>query len=207
MRIVAPLDDALASRGHVRILRALDDLPEHFPASAREIARRAGVAHNRASEILANLTEQGVADVERVARSDLYQLNREHSLFPLLHSLFAEERKIQRELEHFLRRRLRALVQGVEAAYLFGSVARRESQIGSDIDLAVVIPRGRSGAADKALAALASEVRRRFGNELSVHLSTELLAKRVHGRAGRALWRRIQEEGVQLLPAKAVTRA
>ena len=202
MRITTPLDDVFASRGHVRILRTLDELPAGLPGSAREIARRAGLAHNRASEILASLAEQGLADVERVGRSDLYQLNREHSLFPPLHTLFAEERAVQRELERFLRRRLRALVAGVEEAYLFGSVARRESRVGSDIDLAVVVPRARLAAADVALVHLASEVRNHFGSELNVHLSTTPLAKRVKGTTGRALWMRIQHEGVQLLPGR-----
>jgi len=207
MRLTASLDDALASRGHVRILRALDQLSEGLTASAREVARRASVVHNRASEILADLARQGLVDVEHVARSDLYELNREHVLFPVLHSLFAAERDVPEDLERFLRRRLRALVRGVEEAYLFGSVARNESRLGSDIDLAVVVPRARSGAADVALTRLATEVRRRYGTELSGHVSTAPLAKRLKGSTGRGLWRRIKEEGVQLLPVKGATHA
>ena len=207
MRFVAPLDDAFASRGHVRILRALDELPEEFSASAREIARRADVAHNRASEILASLTEQGLADVQHVARSDLYHLNREHALYSSVHALFVDERKVHRELERFLSRRLRARIEGIEEAYLFGSVSRKESGIGSDIDLAIVVPRTRMGAAEAALTGLGDEVRKRFGSELSVHISREPLAKRVRASAGRALWQRIQAEGVQLLPAKPSTHA
>ena len=41
MRITAALDEVLATRGHVRILRALDGLPEGFAVSARDMARRA----------------------------------------------------------------------------------------------------------------------------------------------------------------------
>ncbi len=202
MRIAAPLDDTFASRGHVRVLRALAGLPEGCSASAREIARRANVAHNRTSRILANLAEQGVADVERVARSDLYRLNRAHALFPLLERLFADERTIRADLERFLRRRLRALVPGIDEAYLFGSVARGESRLGSDIDLAVVVRRGKTDAAAEALAVLGREVRRGFGSELSVHFSSEPLARRAARSADGALWRRIQAEGVQIIPAQ-----
>jgi predicted nucleotidyltransferase len=203
VRFTAPLDDALATRGHVRILRALDGLPVGLPASARDLARRAGVAHNRGSEILANLSAQGLTDVQRVGRSDLYQLNREHALLPLVQRLFAEERTLQRELELFLRRRIRALAPTVQEAYIFGSVARRESRIGSDIDLALVAPRSALRAGDAALTQLAREVRRRFGSELSVHLSAESLFDRVKHPAGRALWKRIEAEGVRLIPARA----
>jgi predicted nucleotidyltransferase len=203
LRFTVPLDDAFATRGHVRILRALDGLPAGLPASARDIARRAGVAHNRASEILANLSAQGLTDVQRMGRSDLYQLNRDHALLPLVQALFAEERKIQRDLELFLRRRIRALAPAVEEAYVFGSVARRESGVGSDIDLAVVAPRDALRAGDPAFTQLAREVRRRFGSELSVHLSAESLFDRVKHPAGRALWKRIEAEGVRLIPARA----
>src|SRR5947209_13984496 len=168
MRFTSPLDDAFASRGHVRVLRALDRLPEGFRASAREIARRAGLAHNRASEVLADLTAQGLADVEHIARSDLYRINRRHALFPGVHDLFARERNVGPELERFLRRRVRALVDGADEAYLFGSVARKEERVGSDIDLAVVVPPAAMAAADEALVGLAAEVRRRFGSDLSV---------------------------------------
>lgn len=204
---ITPLDDAFASRGHVRILRALDELPESFSASARDIARRAGVAHNRASEILADLSQQGLADVQHVGRSDLYQRNPAHHLAPIVRALFAEERAVDRELERFLRRRLRALVPTVEEAYLFGSVARRESRAGSDIDLAVVVPRAETEAADDALAILAREVRQRFGRDLAVHLSSEALALRVQRPSGQSLWVRIRDEGVRLIPSQRATRA
>lgn len=207
MRFATPLDDAFASRGHVRILRALDGLTDGLPASAREVARRAGVAHNRTSKILADLARQGVAKVQRVARSDLYELNREHALFLPLHALFGDERKVQGELERLLRRRLLSGIDGVEEAYLFGSVARRQSQVGSDVDLAIVLPRTLTKTADVALAGLTDDVRRRFGAELSIHLSNESLAKRVKGTTGRSLWKRIEAEGIQLLPARGATRA
>lgn len=207
LRFDSPLDDAFASRGHVRILRALDDLPDGLPASAREVARRAGVAHNRTSKILADLARQGIAKVQRVARSDLCELNREHALFPLLHVLFGDERTVRGALERLLRRRLLVRAGGVEEAYLFGSVARRQSQVGSDVDLAIVVPRTLTTATDEALTGLADDVRRRFGAELSIHLSSESLAKRVKGITGRSLWKRIEAEGVQLVPAKGATRA
>jgi predicted nucleotidyltransferase len=202
VRITAALDDVLATRGHVRILRALDGLPEGFAVSARDMARRAEVAHNRASEVLSALTEIGLTRVQRAGRADLYQLNRSHIMYPAVHELFQQEAAIQPALQKFLRRRL-ARIRRVREAYVFGSVARGESRTGSDIDLAVVIPpSGPTEAERAALDEIAAEVRQRFGNALGVHISPQPVADRVEGRTGRDLWRRIQTEGIKLLPVE-----
>jgi predicted nucleotidyltransferase len=203
MRITAALDDLLATRGHVRILRALDGLPDGFAVSARDMARRAEVAHNRTSEVLSALTEIGFAQVQRAGRADLYQLNRDHVMYPAVHELFQQEAAVESGLQKLLRRRL-AKMRRVREAYIFGSVARGESRTGSDIDLALVIPPAGPTVAEQAeIDEIAAEVRRRFGSELGVHVSPQPVAYRVKGRAGRDLWRRIETEGIRLLPTES----
>jgi predicted nucleotidyltransferase len=203
MRITEALDDVLASRGHVRVLRALDALPVGLGVSARDLARRAQVAHNRASEVLSSLTQLGLARVQRAGRADLYQLNREHVLYPAMHELFDQETKVQIELQRFLKRRL-AKFDHIREAFIFGSVARGESRAGSDIDLALVMPpSGPTAAEQLELEQLARVVRERFGSELGLHVSPQPVAYRAEGRAGRALWRRIAAEGIRLIPAKS----
>ena len=81
MRTAAALDDVLASRSHIRILRALDAIPEGLGMSVRDLARRAGVTHPRASEVLSSLAQLGVTSRQRAGRADLYQLNRAHLLY------------------------------------------------------------------------------------------------------------------------------
>lgn len=202
MRISGALDDVFATRGHLRVVRALDRLPEGFPVSARDLARRSEVAHNRASEVLSALTEIGLTQVQRAGRSDLYQLNRGHIMYPAVHKLFQQEAAVGSALQKLLRRRL-AKMPRVREAYIFGSVARGESRTGSDIDLALVIPPSGPTVAEQAeIDALATEVRRRFGSQLGVHVSPRPVAYRVAGRAGRDLWRRIESEGIRLLPAE-----
>jgi predicted nucleotidyltransferase len=203
MRISDSLDDVFESRGHVRVLRALDALPDGLAVSARDIARRAEVAHNRASEILAALTMAGLARVQRAGRADLYQLSHDHVLYAGIHELFREEARVRDELVRFLRRRL-TRIRRVREAFVFGSVARGESRASSDIDLALVIPPSGASAAEQAqIDAVAREVRTRFGSELGVHISAQPLESRVKGRTGRALWRRVAEEGIRLIPARA----
>lgn len=208
MRLRSPLDAALASQGHVRVLRALDALPEGLAASVRDLARRSGLRHPRTSQVLADLRAQGLAIAQRAGRADLYQLNREHLLFPTLHRLFAEERASEEELVEFLRARLAPAARYIREAYVFGSVARGESEAASDVDLAVVTDRPDTPIVEKTLDSLASEVKRRYGNDLSVHLSREPVEKRRRARdESRVLWNAIAREGIRILPIQRVARA
>lgn len=201
MRFTSGLDDVLASRGHLRILRALDALPEGLAVSVRDLARRADITHPRTSEILTSLTEVGLTIVQRAGRADLYQLNRDHAIYPAIHALFAEEGRMVDQLQQFLRSRLKRIKE-VREAYLFGSVARGESSAGSDIDVAVVVPEKAMARTEGALEEVAREARQRFGSELNFHTSTLPLSARRRARTGRDLWKRVAEEGTPLVSAR-----
>ena len=88
MRLRSPLNDLFRSRSHVRVLRALDEMPTGLPASTREIARRAGVSHPTAAAVLSSLAEQGIVTLQRLARADLFELNQSHVLVEQLHALY-----------------------------------------------------------------------------------------------------------------------
>lgn len=206
MRLRSPLDGALASQGHVRVLRALHSLPDGLAVSVRDLARRAGLRHPRTSQILADLHHQGVTIAQRAGRADLYQLNRAHILYPPIRRLFQDEEASSAALITLLRRALARAGRQVREAHLFGSVARGESEAASDVDLAVVTPDPEDPELTKTLDALTSDVKRRFGNDLSLHFSSQPLAKRVRGREGRGLWQRIAAEGIQIWPATKSTR-
>lgn len=181
--------------------RALGALPEGLAVTARDLERRAGVQHARALRVLADFGESGLVQVQRAGRADLYQLNGEHVLLPALRTLFGAEASVQKDLQAFLRARLKRLA--VREAYVFGSVARADTTARSDIDLAVVAPAGAGAKAvaelDEQLQEVAATVRRRFGSDLGIQISDVPVAQRTKGRAGRDLWRRIQAEGIPLV--------
>jgi predicted nucleotidyltransferase len=208
MRLRSPLDGVLASQGHVRVLRALDALPEGLAVSVRDLARRAGLRHPRTSEILVDLRLQGLATAQRAGRADLYQLNRAHLLYPMLHRLFGDEGASERELVEALHRGLAPAARYITEAYVFGSVARGESDVSSDIDLAIVAPEPHAPIVARTLEALTALVKQRFGNDLSIQLSSEPVEKRRRARdPSRELWDRVAREGVPVLPVKRVRRA
>ena len=208
MQLKSPLDAVLATQGHVRVLRALNALPEGLAVSVRDLARRAGLRHPRTSVVLADLQLQGLARAQRAGRADLYQLNREHLLYPVLQRLFRDEEASEAALLEVLRAGLAPAARHITEAYLFGSVARSESEVTSDIDLAIVAPEPETRALTEALDDVASVVKRRFGNELSIHLSKKPVEKRRRARdASRDLWERIARDGIPVLPARQSPRA
>ena len=206
MRSQSALDDVIASRGHLRVLRAADALPAGLEVSARDLARRAGLAHSRVLRILSDLAGARILTVHRVGRSDLYEVNRKHVLYVPLHALFAREAALTGELADLVRKRLRSF-DWIPEAYIFGSVARGEARAESDVDLAIVAPAMSDEDVDRALRPLTDEIRQRFGTELNIHVSDAPAAQRARSRRpGRDLWKRIEREGKKLLPL-AVQRA
>jgi predicted nucleotidyltransferase len=197
MRLQDPLDDILATRSHVRVLRSLMELPEGLPASTREIARRSGVSHPRASAVLNSLTEQGVVGRALRARLSLVEINRAHILAGPLAEIFARERALFDELLMLLREGLQPQSHGIVAAALFGSAVEGEMEPASDIDLAVVVRRRMERTVLRTLEELGELVRTKFGNRL-----TPLVASVPSGGEWPkqpAIWKRIARQGVPVV--------
>jgi predicted nucleotidyltransferase len=105
------------------------------PLTGREIARLVGRAsHSGVIAALDRLGDQGIVDREEAGRAFLFTLNREHLAAPAVELLA--------DLREELLRRIRSDVDGwnIKAHHisLFGSAARGDGGIDSDIDLFVV---------------------------------------------------------------------
>jgi predicted nucleotidyltransferase len=198
MQLQRPLDDIFATHGHVRVLRAMTQLPSGFTASARDLARRAGIAHTSAARALRSLARSRVVREERVGRAYLYGLSDRHVLAAALRALFAAEADVRSSLLDRLRTELPRRAGPVEAAVLFGSAARGEDRATSDIDVALISPRRGEDELEGALASLSEEVRDRYGTELNV-----IVRRGRGGSRAPTLWRRIEREGISLLPSRA----
>ncbi len=192
MRLDHPLDDLFATGSHVRVLRALVELPDGVTVSGRDIARRAAVSQPTAADVLRTLDDQGLLLVGRRPRAAYYRLNPEHVLAPLLLEMFAQERQIRADLERRVAEGL-FRVRDVDSAYLFGSAARGDMRPNSDIDVAV---KSRHPVPEEIpdLEAL----HRRFGNRVNV------IRLRERGAAG--LRQAIAREGKQLSLRRTVRK-
>lgn len=125
---------ALLSPGSRAVLRTLAGTTQ--PLTGRDVARLCGLSQNGAYKILVHLVDHGLVSAEAAGRAVLYVLNRQHLLVePLLDVLAARERLVHR---------LAAVMAEWEVptihASLYGSAARGDGDVHSDVDVLVVRP-------------------------------------------------------------------
>jgi predicted nucleotidyltransferase len=138
------------------------------PMTGREVARLARRGSQAGtSRALRRLASQGIVLAEEAGRAILYSLNREH--------LAAPAAMILAELRNDLLTRLRTSMRRWKArpahASLFGSAARGDGGVSSDIDLFVVRPANLTGDDERwraQLDQLAEDVRHWTGNHLGI---------------------------------------
>jgi len=106
------------------------------PRSGRELARRAGRSKTGVQHVLDRLVDHGLVDRLQAGGALLYTLNRDHLLAPVVEQMAGARSE--------LIRRLRDAIGGWAItpvhASLFGSAARGDGDIESDVDLLIVRP-------------------------------------------------------------------
>ncbi len=107
----------------------------------RELARLTGTTAGTLHKELARLAEVGLLLREKQGNQVRYRANRDCPVFPELAGLFRKTTGLANVLAEALRPR----ADKIEAALVFGSVARGEETAGSDVDLLIV---GRLGFAE-----------------------------------------------------------
>lgn len=110
--------------------------------SGREIARQVGLSAPSCHETLKKLSARGLVLFRRISNLHLYQINPENYL---VQNVFAH----QFEAEAAMPKKISSLVtqslvdspkSDIVSIVLFGSMARGAAQLGSDLDLMVVVP-------------------------------------------------------------------
>lgn len=129
------LDRVFFTWSHIAVLRALRDTAKGF--TGREIARGASMSHRSCMQALTRLEDLGIVLRTRGGRDHLFVLNRDNvivqeGILPLL----AIERDL---LDRVLKVIAKGLRSATECVILFGSVARREESVSSDLDLCVIV--------------------------------------------------------------------
>ncbi|MBA2638404.1 MAG: helix-turn-helix domain-containing protein [Nocardioidaceae bacterium] len=118
------------------VLRALAGTTQ--PLTGRDVARVSSLSQNGAHKVLVQLVEHGLVQAEPAGRALLYTLRRQHLLVePLLEILNARERLVAR-----LATAVREWQVAPVHVSVFGSAARGDGGVSSDIDVLVVRPDG-----------------------------------------------------------------
>jgi predicted nucleotidyltransferase len=140
-----PLNALLTTERYVRVLRVLF---RHSGAlGTTRIARDAGLSRHGAREALASLADQGVILVTGSDKSINYKANPHHPLAAALSHLF----DMERQREDAILDAVKTAVDGpdIAGAWIFGSFARGEDGVDSDLDIAIATPTRDPDTADR----------------------------------------------------------
>ncbi|VVB88267.1 Nucleotidyltransferase domain protein [uncultured archaeon] len=159
------LNDILGNKTKVKLLRAFFTYPEkEFTES--ELQRIAGIPQASVHRNVKYLLENGLLDRKRIGKANLYLLNKEHILYPLLNSGFEGEKNILIELKKMIAGIVRSPPE-VEMAILFGSIIKGMERADSDIDIFIVCKGDKSQLEEK-LKDLITFTQSKFGNPVSL---------------------------------------
>lgn len=137
-------------------------------------------------EALKSLTRLGLVNTQTIGRAGVHTINESHYCVAPLRALLDPMTALTQTVRE-------AVGEEVEAVILFGSIARVEAGVGSDVDLAVIAP----PSWDRRTT-LEDAVRTRLGNDCDVLVFTSAEFARLAG-AGEPIVSKILDEGVALV--------
>ena len=116
-----------------RVLGLLFGQPERR-YQGNELIRLAGSGTGAVHRVVTRLAQAGLVTVERVGNQKHYQANRQSPVFEELRGLIAKTAGLAIPL----REALASLAKGIDAAFVYGSLAKGTDRAGSDVDLMVI---------------------------------------------------------------------
>jgi predicted nucleotidyltransferase len=188
------LEEVLGSKLKIRIVRTLCESAR--PLTGNKLAQAAGYSHTQTYKALADLETLGVVAKEYVGASHLYSINpRSYIVDQMLGPVLAAEEKMLGALASKFYERMGKDLLSIT---LYGSVARREDESGSDIDLVLV---ARDSADLESLEDVAARVSLdaalEFGGPVSAFVVSETDYHRLLSEAS-AMWANVKREGLTI---------
>lgn len=182
------LDVSSGVKGH--LLQQLLSVNE--AVSRRELAALVGVAPGNASSVIQGLLDSGILLESKLGRASMVSINHDH--------LGVEVLKQFANVKLLLMKKLKERFQEIDPishAWLFGSVARADSNGQSDIDILIISKDLDSEWLHEKLAFLDADIRRWTGNEVQFIEHTPDSWKQVVASKNR-LGQHVAREGVCL---------
>ncbi|MBN2026116.1 MAG: nucleotidyltransferase domain-containing protein [Actinobacteria bacterium] len=166
--------------------------------TGRELARLVGYSHTQTNTALGELELNGLVIKRHLGNANAYSLN-ENSLVVsriLIPAFKLEERLVQELANRFFA----AMGEDLVSIILFGSVAKGEDSVGSDIDLILVV-RDETDleALDEKVSETSLEAAAAFGGPVSPILLTETQYGRKKS-SNNPFWKTVLEEGKEITP-------
>lgn len=141
----------------------------------REIAKNLNKEPSHYQKYLDNLVEDKILLDERRGNMRFFRLNKEHHLYEEIKSIVSKTIGLENELKELVDK-----LDNVECAFIFGSIAKREENSNSDIDLMLI------GNIDQdALIAMISSLERKIAREINYHIySSQEIVKKIDEKNG-----------------------
>jgi len=138
----------------------------------RELERQSGFALSTVRQELNNLMKLGLVEARASGNRTYYRGNTNHPFYPEMHSLVLKTSGLADVLRDALG------CEGIQAAFVFGSIANRAENASSDIDLMVI-----GTASLREIVQRLSGVSAKLGREVNPHILTPAeFAQRKHSR-------------------------
>lgn len=191
-----PLDSLFSASSHIPILRTLQECREGM--SGRAIAREARINHQTCAVAIKNLESLGILQRQGSGHTQLIRLNFEnylvnYSILPLL--------KQERELFKRIRNEIVISFKDVLVITIFGSTARGQEKMGSDIDVLFVVHESKKNKILNKITDYTSTFIYRFGVRLSpIVLTVDEVKLRI--KRSDPLLKNILSDGISLTPKK-----
>lgn len=131
--MVGTVGDLIFGQIRGRVLALLFGHPDQ-PFFIRQISRHTRTSAGTARRELETLAQVGLVERSVSGNQVYFQANRTHPVFSEVHALVAKTTGVFQ----MLGLALAPLAQRISAAFVYGSMARREENAGSDVDLMVV---------------------------------------------------------------------
>jgi predicted nucleotidyltransferase len=172
------MDEVFSTWSNVAVFRVLNKYV--IGISGREVARHVGISPKNCLITLSALENLGLVNRVRGGREHHFTINREHFLvkegiIPLLDIEKKFEEAIFKEIKQKLKNKCRSV-------YLFGSVARKQEEVDSDLDLCVIYDnRNQLSRIEETVADLQKILRKRYSvNASPYYISVTNFADRAN---------------------------
>lgn len=173
MKIHNPLDKLLNNEIKVKILRQLCKTNEE--SSGRQIAKEISVSPAACHKALQELHQQKVLNFKNIGKTHIYSLNEKNILITnLIKPIFQQESGLPGAIYEVIKEAFISKSEGITAAAVFGSVASKNEQSSSDIDLLIVVLNEKDKTRiDEIINELNNNILKTHGNIVSPYVLTE----------------------------------
>jgi predicted nucleotidyltransferase len=178
MVIEKRLDEILDTKSKVKVIRLFVSRREDYMASGREIAKLIGVTPPAVHTALKDLLNQDILRRDIIGRQHIYRINPSSRIVKyILKPTFQKEVSVKDDMGKFLLGKIKEhnITRSIESLLIYGSIAKDETHLTSDCDIAIVVKDASSKQKIESL--FIDTISNEFSDYFTTHLDTYIKTK------------------------------